>query len=97
MNEFYVKLVGILKFVKIREFSEFIKFINFNAQCMGGGMPFHRYLDDTVFRPTFTLSFAGQWSWLTSGGRCLACCPCSVNRAAAGQRQPAWAAVINWP
>ena len=32
-----------------------------------------------------------------SSGQCLACCPCIMNRAAAGQRQLTWAVVINWP
>jgi len=36
----------------------------------------------TLFRPT--LSFARQWPWFSSGGQCLACCPFSVIRAAAG-------------
>jgi len=61
---FSLKFVGMVKCVKIPEFSE-----------------------DTLFRPTFKLSFAGQWPWFPSIEWCRACCPCSVNCAAAGQQQ----------
>jgi len=64
---------------------------------MGGGISLHHHVDDSLFMPTFMLSFAVQWPWFPSSGWCLACCPCSLNSVAAGQRQLTWAAVINWP
>jgi len=61
---------------------------------MSGGISFRRHADDTLFKPIFTLSFAAQWPWLPRRGLLLACCPCSLNGAAAGQRQLARAAGI---
>ena len=39
---------------------------------MYGGISFCRHLKDTLFRPTFMLSFAGQWPWFPSIGQCPA-------------------------
>jgi len=79
---FSLKFVGILKSVKIRELPEFLKFITFLFSMYRRGISFRCHLDDTLFRPSFTLSFARQWSWLPSGGWCLACCSWLENRAA---------------
>jgi len=74
---FSLKLVGILKCVKIREFPEFLKFITLKFSIRGRCISFCRHLEDTLFRPTFTLSFAGQWPLFSSIGQCPACFPCS--------------------
>jgi len=96
MNKFYLKLVGLQIYVKI---SEFLKFIKFEFSVYWWGISRRHHLHDTLLRPTFrpALSFAEQSLWFPSHRRCPACCPCSLNSAAAIQRQLAWAVVINWP
>ena len=80
---------------KIRNFSWISKIYNVLIPNVPGGISFRRHLEDTLFRPTFTLSFAGHWPSFSSIEWCPAC-PCSVIRAATGQWQLVWAAVINW-